>query len=120
MDDELPCNIIHRNDHHEIVSELVFALSCFPSSSFPVVDFDIPDAGRAGEWQEVRDKVLAVLAGQGRALFHCRGGCGRSGMAVLRIMIEGGEDAEQALDRLREVRPCAVETEAQMRWAMGR
>ena len=27
---------------------------------FPVVDFDIPDAGRAGEWQEVRDKVLAT------------------------------------------------------------
>ena len=50
-------------------------------------------------------------------LVHCRGGCGRSGMAVLRLMVEAGEAPEEALARLRAVRPCAVETEAQMDWA---
>ena len=38
-------------------------------------------------------------------------------MAVLRLMIEAGEAPEVALPRLRAVRPCAVETEAQMTWA---
>ena len=52
-----------------------------------------------------------------RILIHCRGGCGRSGMIVLRIMIEFGEDPEEALERLRKIRPCAVETEAQENWA---
>jgi len=48
---------------------------------------------------------------------HCRGGCGRSGMIALRLMIEIGEAADDALARLRAVRPCAVETPQQLRWA---
>jgi hypothetical protein len=38
-------------------------------------------------------------------------------MAVLRVMIAAGEDADAALLRLRTVRPCAIETDAQMQWA---
>ena len=34
-------------------------------------------------------------------------------------MIECGEAPEPALKRLRAVRPCAVETEAQMLWAVA-
>jgi hypothetical protein len=34
-------------------------------------------------------------------------------------MIEAGEAPEPALTRLRDARPCAVETKAQMRWAFG-
>jgi hypothetical protein len=33
------------------------------------------------------------------------------------LMIEMGEDADDALTRLRAVRPCAVETDAQLAWA---
>jgi hypothetical protein len=32
-------------------------------------------------------------------------------------MIAQGEDPDAALERLRHIRPCAVETEAQLRWA---
>ena len=38
-------------------------------------------------------------------------------MVVLRLMVDSGEAAEAALDRLRAARPCAVETDAQMAWA---
>ena len=60
-----------------------------------------------------------ALTGRGRVLIHCKGGCGRSGMVALRLMIEAGEAPDEALARLRSVRPCAVETDAQMRWAMS-
>ena len=40
-------------------------------------------------------------------------------MAALRLMVEAGEDGVAALARLREMRPCAVETEAQMAWALA-
>ncbi len=53
----------------------------------------------------------------GRVLVHCMGGCGRSGMALLRLMVESGEPADRALARLRAVRPCAVETPEQLAWA---
>ncbi|HAW46403.1 MAG TPA: protein phosphatase [Roseovarius sp.] len=83
----------------------------------PVADFGVPDAAQAGNWTRARADALAALAGGGRVLVHCRGGCGRSGMAVLRLMVEAGETPGAALARLRAVRPCAVETEAQLAWA---
>jgi protein-tyrosine phosphatase len=45
------------------------------------------------------------------------GGCGRSGSVALRLMVETGEAAADAFIRLRAARPCAVETDAQYRWA---
>ncbi len=80
----------------------------------PVADFGVP---RDLDWPVVRDQVLGTLRGDGRVLVHCFGGCGRSGMMVLRLMIAAGEDADTALARLRAVRPCAVETDPQLHWA---
>jgi hypothetical protein len=83
---------------------------------FPIADYSAPDAGDAG-WRAVADRLLAALDGGGRVLVHCMGGCGRSGAAALRLMVERGEAAEAALARLRAVRPCAVETDGQLAWA---
>lgn len=83
----------------------------------PVADFGLPDAAAAAAWPEVAAEARAALAGGGRVLVHCLGGCGRSGMAVLRLLVEAGEAPHPALARLRAVRPCAVETEAQFLWA---
>lgn len=84
-----------------------------------VADFGAPGGETALLWPAASQSVRAVLAQGGRVLAHCFGGCGRSGMAVLRVMIEAGEAPEAALLRLRSVRPCAVETEAQRAWAQG-
>lgn len=82
---------------------------------FPVPDYGTPDP--AADWASLSTKAQAVLANGGRILAHCRGGLGRSGMVVLRLMIEQGEDPETAFARLRAVRPGAVETDAQNLWA---
>tara|TARA_R110002051_G_scaffold1008_6_gene4983 strand:- start:21696 stop:22148 length:453 start_codon:yes stop_codon:yes gene_type:complete len=84
---------------------------------FPVQDYGVPDRSLDHRWDEIAKSALEILAGGGRVLVHCHGGCGRSGMAVLRLMIAAGEDPDVALARLRGVRPCAVETEQQMLWA---
>lgn len=84
----------------------------------PIPDYGIPDAEFEGKWPTVSADILSTLQGGGRVLAHCFGGCGRSGMAVLRLMIDAGEAGEAALARLRHARPCAVETDAQMDWAM--
>ncbi len=81
---------------------------------FPVPDMGVP---LQDKWDLVRDKALGVLAARGKVLVHCFGGCGRSGMVCLRLMIVAGEPADRALARLRHARPCAVETEAQLDWA---
>lgn len=87
---------------------------------FPVVDYQVPEARQADQWAVIEAQILTNLAQGGRVLVHCMGGCGRSGMAVLRVMIAAGEASDLALVRLRGARPCAVETEAQMVWACGR
>lgn len=83
----------------------------------PVTDFGVPSTSEEDTWHEASRAALAALQGGGRVLIHCAGGCGRSGMAALRLMIESGEAADAALARLRAVRPCAVETEDQFAWA---
>ena len=85
----------------------------------PVPDYSPPPPKILAKWPSVSHTARKALVGGGRVLVHCRGGCGRSGMVVLRLMIECGERPEQALARLRAVRPCAVETPEQMQWAYG-
>nr|WP_174822805.1 dual specificity protein phosphatase family protein [Ruegeria lacuscaerulensis] len=83
----------------------------------PIEDFGAPPPRIKELWGDASVSVEQILLRGGRVLVHCRGGCGRSGMIVLRIMVEGGESPEIALKRLRTVRPCAVETDGQMAWA---
>ncbi len=83
----------------------------------PIRDMGAPPVETIALWPEASARAHVVLAGQGRVLAHCYGGCGRSGMALLRLMVEAGEEAPLALHRLRNVRPCAVETQAQLDWA---
>lgn len=84
---------------------------------FAVEDMSAPDPEQIEDWHHASKTALSALEGGGRVLIHCFGGCGRSGMAALRLMVEAGEDPDAALARLRAVRPCAVETAEQMAWA---
>ncbi|MCL3880999.1 protein phosphatase [Marivita sp. GX14005] len=68
-------------------------------------------------WPRISENARRALVGGGRVLLHSRRGCGRSGMVALRLMIELGEAPDEALSRLRGVRPCAIETAEQMQWA---
>lgn len=83
----------------------------------PVRDFGTPDAEMEAKWPEVSQAVRSALKGGGRVIVHCKGGCGRSGMVALRLMVECGEDRFTALNRLRALRDCAVETKEQLAWA---
>lgn len=83
----------------------------------PIADFGAPGDEVRRAWPAVAKEAKAVLARGERVLAHCMGGCGRSGMVVLRLMVEAGETPEAALQRLRAVRPCAVETDDQFAWA---
>ncbi|UMA64152.1 dual specificity protein phosphatase family protein [Roseivivax marinus] len=85
----------------------------------PVPDMEAPDDEATALWADASRFACRALTGGGRVLIHCKAGIGRSGMAALRLMIEAGEAPDEALDRLRAVRPGAVETDAQLHWAMS-
>lgn len=83
----------------------------------PVRDFGAPGTEDGHGWANISDAAHAALDAGKSVVVHCRGGCGRSGMAALRLLVERGEAHEAGLARLRAVRPCAVETAAQYDWA---
>ena len=84
---------------------------------FPIKDFGIVDKQRETLWGTISKSVHQKINEGSRVLVHCRGGCGRTGMIILRIMVEFGENPDKALQRLRKIRPCAVETKDQENWA---
>lgn len=79
----------------------------------PIPDYATPPGDLA-----VLGQALAQLQGGAHLALHCRGGCGRSGMVALILMRRMGEPAEAALARLRAARPCAIETAAQLAFAL--
>jgi protein-tyrosine phosphatase len=83
----------------------------------PVGDFGAPSGEVERLWPAASQAAHGHLDGGGKVLVHCRGGCGRSGMVALRLLVERGEEAGQALLRLRAVRSCAVENDGQFSWA---
>ena len=85
----------------------------------PITDFGTPNTNTEMTWASVEAQALGILESGGRVFVHCYGGCGRSGMALLRLMVRAGEEPNAALARLRAVRSCAVETDAQFAWASG-
>lgn len=85
----------------------------------PIRDWSGLSDHNAAYWPVLSGQLHGVLDQGEAVLTHCRGGLGRSGMIALRLLVERGIEPETALKRLRHVRPGAVETPEQMRWAMG-
>ena len=84
----------------------------------PIRDWSGLSDHNAAYWPTLSGQLHAALDRGEGVLTHCRGGQGRSGMIALRLLVERGIEPDTALERLRHVRPGAVETPAQMRWAM--
>jgi hypothetical protein len=83
---------------------------------FPIMDYGAPD-GFETRWPALAQELHALLDKGGRILTHCMGGCGRSGMAAMRLLCERGMEPEEALATVRAVRRCAVERDPQRDWA---
>lgn len=84
---------------------------------FPIQDFGVPSEEDAPLWIAIEQVLQMAVSQKARILIHCMGGCGRTGMVVLRMMCTLGESPNDAVCRLRAARDCAVETDAQMQWA---
>jgi protein-tyrosine phosphatase len=83
----------------------------------PIEDFGEPVGETVDLWPEAAKRAHAILDQGGKVLAHCYGGQGRSGMAIMRLMVERGIAPDDALAQIRAVRPHAVETEPQRLWA---
>lgn len=80
----------------------------------PVPDFGIPPS--AALWREIAGRIHPRLDRGETVAIHCWGGLGRSGMIAARLLAERGRSPEGAVAKIRQVRPGAIETDAQEAW----
>jgi len=84
-----------------------------------VDDFQVPNEASEERWNSLLPILKETILGGGGVILNCVGGCGRSGMFLMRLLLEMGWSRDGALERLRQVRPCAIETDQQLFWAFG-
>jgi ADP-ribosyl-[dinitrogen reductase] hydrolase len=85
----------------------------------PIADVSIPDQRFEREWEAAGEKLRSILRNGSDVLVHCRGGLGRAGTVASRLLIELGMHPKTAIERVRSVRPGAIETRAQEEYVLA-
>ena len=78
---------------------------------FPIADMGVPTFSQAVDICRLTSPEID--AGRGVAL-HCRGGLGRTGTMLAAIGVWQGHAPDAAIDRVRAIRPHAIQTEVQL------
>lgn len=85
----------------------------------PIRDTDVPDQRFEIAWSQIGRQLHKRLDAGDRILIHCRGGLGRTGLVAGRILVERGCNPRIAVQRVRAVRPHAIETAAQEKYVLN-
>ena len=85
----------------------------------PIPDTKAPDIVFHELWRRDGPEVRDILRRGGRVLLHCRGGLGRTGTLAAQILVEFGEQPEDAIRAVRRARRGAIETAVQLEYVRG-
>ena len=77
----------------------------------PINDFTAPKIEQVEQSIDFIDRT--VNSENGSVVVHCGAGCGRTGTMLACYLVKAGETAEQAIQKVRRVRPCSIETDSQ-------
>ena len=79
----------------------------------PIRDVYVPDHRFEQAWPATNADIHWRIDAGERILIHCRGGLGRTGLLAGLLLVERGCGPRDAINRVRAVRPHAIETAAQ-------
>lgn len=79
----------------------------------PIPDVSIPGRAFEAAWKTMGPRLTERLREGGSVVVHCRGGLGRAGMIAAKLVTIVGEDPRRAIERVRAIRPGAIETPEQ-------
>lgn len=85
----------------------------------PIPDGSVPASAFEAAWQTIGPHISERLREGRSVVVHCRGGLGRAGIVAAMLLVMMGEDPKRAIDRVRAVRPGAIETPAQEAYVLG-
>ena len=76
----------------------------------PVPDTAAPNYETLDQWNYIRQRIHTRLDREEKILIHCRGGLGRSGTLAAKLLMDKGLTCREAIERVRVIRPGAIET----------
>ena len=79
----------------------------------PIKDVSVPNAQFEKQWSESVASIYRCLDQGEKVLVHCRGGLGRTGLIVARLLMAYGASADEAIKQVRAARKGAIETKEQ-------
>lgn len=85
----------------------------------PIVDMAPPGSEFQNAWNVQGDQILQGLKGGERVVVHCAGGLGRSGMIAAKLLAIFGTPRDEAIAKVREARPGAIETSKQENYVLA-
>jgi len=85
----------------------------------PIPDAGTPDGSWERQWALASPGLHERLRAGERIVVHCKGGLGRTGLVVARLLIELGTPPAEAVARVRRARPGAIETDVQLRYVLA-
>jgi len=85
----------------------------------PIRDVGIPGKPFETGWVRSGPILCDALKAGKRVTVHCRGGLGRSGLVAARLLVDLGVRPRDAINRVRAVRPGAIETREQERYVLA-
>jgi ADP-ribosyl-[dinitrogen reductase] hydrolase len=85
----------------------------------PIPDVSTPTDEFEAAWATVGEGLRSRLRNGFNVVVHCKGGLGRAGTIAARLVVEFGADPDDAVQRVREARPGAIETVEQERHVHG-
>ncbi|MGU3287649.1 cyclin-dependent kinase inhibitor 3 family protein [Methylobacterium mesophilicum] len=85
----------------------------------PIPDVSVPGSAFKAAWRSIGPRISEQLSNGQSVVVHCRGGLGRAGMVAAMLLVTMGEDPKRAIERVRAVRPGAIETPAQEAYVLN-
>jgi protein-tyrosine phosphatase len=80
---------------------------------FPIIDVWVPRPDEADAFDTLIADIRASLDAGRRVVVHCRGGIGRSGLVAASVVTTYGLGPTDAIARVRQAQPLALETRLQ-------
>lgn len=84
-----------------------------------IPDVSVPGRAFDAAWRTIGPRIVEQLRHGQSVVVHCRGGLGRAGLIAARLVTIMGEEPSRAVERVRAVRPGAIETPAQEAYVLG-
>lgn len=109
--------VVNLLEDHEMrllqVPDLGMSMGSMAYHHLPIRDAGVPGQDFERVWEVVGAELRRRLTQGEKIVIHCKGGLGRTGSIAARLLVELGLDPDEAIRRVRQARPGAIETRAQ-------